>query len=574
MKHSHSGRRPRRQPYAWLGAGAVTLGIGAALASGSAVANADTGAGSGTGKASTDSSSASSDSDSTTAKKSVAHSARSTAATSSGGNLSSRKASSAAVSSAPAAAAGVDTEATATATSSVTSTAAATSGTGHSGRVRATAGVTTAAGDTSPAAANSTPSNVSWLPSTPPVVASVAVNLAQQQIALAQAELTQQTWGSGNIAAGLLAIAPQVLLAQAALALNTWESSITPAQSLYARTSGIPIVHEVVGAGLLGVLLLPTLATTALNSTGLLLPLVGAFEGGTGITPVQNAVSTAALNSRVYALVPVTMRATTEPIVYVTINGGPSTPVLVDTGSSGLVVTMASVGDAAPLGSPTSQGTSGYSGGLTYSYTSYKTTVNFGNGIVTEPTDVAIVDPADAASALAFFHQLGGASGVLGIGANAAGPGPSIPTTALPGDLSQGVFLYQSLFLGIAGVMVFGPNPLPTRTSVSGAPDAYLNVKINNGSPTTVGAIIDSGGVYGTILQSMVGGSTVPVGTRISVYTPEGVLLYAYTVTSQNRPTVITSGLINTGYVPYQHGPVYLDYTTPDGMGATHFDYA
>jgi hypothetical protein len=276
----------------------------------------------------------------------------------------------------------------------------------------------------------------------------------------------------------------------------------------------------------------------------------------------------------VYALVPVTMRATTEPIVYVTINGGPSTPVLVDTGSSGLVVTAASVGDAAPLGSPTSTGTSGYSGGLTYSYTSYKTTVNFGNGIVTEPTDVAIVDADDAASALAFFHQLGGASGVLGIGANAAGPGPSIPTTALPGDLSQGVFLYQSLFLGIAGVMVFGPNPLPTRTSVSGAPDAYLNVKINNGSPTTVGAIIDSGGVYGTILQSMVGGTSVPVGTRISVYTPDGVLLYAYTVTSRNRPTVITTGLINTGYVPYQHGPVYLDYTTVDGMGSTHFDYA
>ena len=572
MKHNHSGPRQRRQPYAWLGAGAVTLGIGAALASGSAVAYADTGAGSGAGKASTDSSSASSNSGSTTAKKATAHSARNSAATSSGGSLSSRKASSAAASSAPAAAAVVDTDATETATSSTTSTAAIPSATGHAGRVRATAAVVFSS------AAASTPVDYSWLPSTPPVVASVAVNLAQQQIALAQAELTQQTWGSGNIAAGLLAIAPQVLLAQAGLALNTWENSISPAQLLYARTSGVPIVHELAGVGLIGALLLPTMATTALNSTGLLLPLVGAFEGGAGITPVQNAVSTAALNSRVYALVPVTMRATTEPIVYVTINGGPSTPVLVDTGSSGLVITMASVGDANPLGACTGdddcKGSSGYSGGLTYNYTTYTTTVNFGNGIVSEPTNVNIVDTDDAASALAFFHQLGGASGVLGIGANAAGPGPSIPTTALPGDLSQGVYLYQSLFLGIAGVMVLGPNPLPTRTSVSGAPDAYLNVKINNGSPTAVGAIIDSGGVYGTILQSMVGSSTVPVGTRISVYTPEGVLLYAYTVTSQNRPTVITSGLINTGYVPYQHGPVYLDYTTPDGQGATHFDYA
>ncbi|MBI3692433.1 MAG: hypothetical protein HY239_17690, partial [Mycolicibacterium aromaticivorans] len=159
-----------------------------------------------------------------------------------------------------------------------------------------------------------------------------------------------------------------------------------------------------------------------------------------------------------------------------------------------------------------------------------------------------------------------------------------------PGDLSQGVFLYQSLFLGIAGVMVFGPNPLPSRTSVSGAPDAYLNMKINNNSPTTVGAIIDSGGVYGTILLSQVGASNthfvsnpkdpsqpyryVNSGVRISVYTTDGVLLYAYTVTSQNAPLVIDSGLINTGYVPYQNGPVYLDYTTSDGQGATHFDYA
>ncbi|BBY64321.1 PecA family PE domain-processing aspartic protease [Mycolicibacterium helvum] len=402
------------------------------------------------------------------------------------------------------------------------------------------------------------------------------MSLAQEQISEAQSLLQQQTWGSGNIAAGLVSIAPQILLAQAALALNTWGAAITPAQELYAKTSGVPIVHELAGVTLLGALLLPTLATTALNSTGLILPLVGAFEGTGAITPVQNAVSTAALNGRVYALVPVTMRSTTEPIVYITVNGGPSTPVLVDTGSSGLVLTAASVGDAVPLGASTGSGTSGYSGGLSYSYTTYTTTVNFGSGIVSGPTSVNIVDANDAAAALAFFHQLGGASGVLGIGANAAGPGPvGIPTTALPGDLSQGVFLYQGLFFGLAGVMVFGPNPLPTRTSVSGAPDAYLKVKINNGTPTQVGAIIDSGGVYGTILSSMIGGgSSVPVGTKISVYTADGVFLYSYIVTSQNRPEVISSGLINTGYVPFQQGPVYIDYTTPDGMGSTNFDYA
>ncbi|NTY59735.1 PecA family PE domain-processing aspartic protease [Mycolicibacterium sphagni] len=584
MKHSDSGtgahrsRRNRRQPYAWLGAGAVTLGIGAALAGGSAVAYADTGAGPGAGKTSSASSeSASTAADSSAAKKATAHSARSSAASSSGGNLSSRKVSAAAASNAPAAAA-VDTEATETAM--VTS-----SSTGHSARVRAAAADTTTSSDggtssTAAAAvpaADPSPNMTSWLPSEP-IVAGVAVNLAQQQIADARVLLQQQTWGSGNIPAGIVAVIPEILLAQASLSLDTWENTITPAQSLYAQTSGVPFVHELAGVSLLGALLLPTLATTALNSAGLFLPLVSAFEGTSGITPVQNLVSTAALNGRVYALVPVTMRATTEPIVYISINGGQSTPVLVDTGSSGLVVTMASVGDAGPLTATGKAGTSGYSGGLTYSYTNYSTTVNFGNGIVANQASVNIVDADDAAAALAFFHQLGGASGVLGIGANAAGPGPTgtvIPTTALPGELSDGVFLYQGLFLGIAGVMVFGPNPLPTRTSVSGAPDAYLNVKVNNGTPTQIATIIDSGGVYGTILSSQIGGgNTVPVGTRISVYTPDGVLLYSYIVTSQNRPTVIASGLINTGYAPFQHGPVYINYTAPDGIGSTDFDYA
>lgn len=566
MKHSDSARRPRRQPYAWLGAGAVTLGIGAALASGSAVAYADAGAGSGTGKAS----SGSSESSSTTA-----HSARGGAATSSGRKVSSRKASPAAASSAPTAADVADVADVDTQTTEAKTTPAA-----HSARVHvvavtsSAAGSDTAASAAAPPAADPSPNMTSWLPSQP-IVAGVAVNLAQQQIAQAQSLLQQQTWGSGNIAAGLIAVVPQVLLSQAALSLDTWERATPSAQALYARTSGIPIVHEVAGVGLLGALLLPTLATTALNSAGLFLPLVGALEGTGGITPVQNLVSTAAMNGRVYALVPVTMRATTEPIVYISVNGGQSTPVLVDTGSSGLVLTMASVGNDVPLGAPTGTGSSGYSGGLTYSYTTYTTTVDFGRGIVSAPTSVNIVDPDDAAAALAFFHQLGGASGVLGIGANAAGPGPSIPTAALPGELSDGVFLYQGLFFGIAGVMVFGPNPLPVRTSVSGAPDAYLNVKINNGTPTQVGAIIDSGGVYGTILQSQIGGATsVPVGTRISVYTPGGVLLYSYIVTSQNRPSVITSGLINTGYAPFQHGPVYINYTAPNGIGSTDFDYA
>ena len=65
---------------------------------------------------------------------------------------------------------------------------------------------------------------------------------------------------------------------------------------------------------------------------------------------------------------PVTMKANTEPVVYISVNGGKKVPVLVDTGSSGLVLTRDAVG-AGDLGPATGTGTSGYSGGLTYDYT-------------------------------------------------------------------------------------------------------------------------------------------------------------------------------------------------------------
>src|SRR4051812_8225581 len=38
----HRAAQRHREPYVWLGAGAITLGMGAALASGSGIANADT----------------------------------------------------------------------------------------------------------------------------------------------------------------------------------------------------------------------------------------------------------------------------------------------------------------------------------------------------------------------------------------------------------------------------------------------------------------------------------------------------------------------------------------------------
>ena len=58
---------------------------------------------------------------------------------------------------------------------------------------------------------------------------------------------------------------------------------------------------------------------------------------------------------------------------------------------------------------------SGYSGGLSYTFDTYTTTVDFGNGIVSGPTSVDIVDAASQ-SAFASFAARDGVVGILGIG--------------------------------------------------------------------------------------------------------------------------------------------------------------
>ena len=304
------------------------------------------------------------------------------------------------------------------------------------------------------------------------------------------------------------------------------------------------------------------------------MPLVNILGAATAST--QALIGQARSNGTVYVTVPVTMKANTEPVVYISVNGGKKVPVLLDTGSSGLVLTSASVGSS-NLGPATGSGTSGYSGGLTYDYTTYDTTVNFGGGAVTAPTSVNVVDAADA-QAFTNYLAPAGVVGVLGVGANTAGPGPSIPTTSLPGELSDGFTLYQSKGLfGLSGQLIFGPDPYPVRVSVPGAPDANVKVSINGGQKQDASAIIDSGGVYGTLPNYLIGGgSSVASGTTISVYSSDGSqLLYTYTVNGSNAPTVVDPGeLMNTGYMAFQQGPVYINYAAPDRIGSTDFVYS
>ena len=260
--------------------------------------------------------------------------------------------------------------------------------------------------------------------------------------------------------------------------------------------------------------------------------------------------------------VDITIYDTTEPVVNASVNGGQSVPLLVDTGSSGLVIPISDIG-IQHLGLPTGLGVGGYSGGDTYLYLKFNGTIDFGNGIVSSPTTINAVVFSFPQS-FASFLSGDGAVGVLGIGANTAGPNSVSPTTALQGNLGQGVLVDEP-----AGHLVFGPNSktaIVTGVSGSGAPVTNdLTYTVTNPDGTSVTStptsIVDSGGVYGTILQSSLPGgeSSVPDGTVITV-DYNGTEVYHYTVEGSNAPTVITSGEANTGYEPFLQRPIYLDY--------------
>ncbi|SCX15542.1 PecA family PE domain-processing aspartic protease [Mycolicibacterium fluoranthenivorans] len=276
---------------------------------------------------------------------------------------------------------------------------------------------------------------------------------------------------------------------------------------------------------------------------------------------------TVPVSGEVNASVALKMVYGTEPVIHISVNGGPSVPVLVDTGSVGLVITSKYVGTQQDLGTSTGSGASGYSGGLSYTFDTYTTTVDFGNGIVSGPTSVDIVSAASQ-SAFASFAARDGVVGILGIGPNSYGPGPSSVISALPGDLNYGVLIDEQ-----DGLLEFGPNPRSALVTLSGAPWTTLEVQVGTGVVTQVLTVIDSGGVYGTIPSSLVGGgSSVPVGTVIKVYTSDGAtLLYSYTTTSGNRPTVTSDTYMNSGTAPFALGPIYISYTG-SSAGQTIFD--
>ncbi|OBJ53126.1 PecA family PE domain-processing aspartic protease [Mycobacterium sp. 1423905.2] len=264
------------------------------------------------------------------------------------------------------------------------------------------------------------------------------------------------------------------------------------------------------------------------------------------------------------------VNAGTEPYVNISVNGGPNLPILVDTGSEGLVVTPNAIGGLPgllKLGLPISFGMSGYSGGLTYLFATYNAPVDFGNGIVTAPTPVNVVLFAFPQTLEGFFAPAG-VTGVLGLGPNAVGPGPSSPVVGLGGDLNQGVLINQP-----QGQLQFGPQTLPsTSHSTIGAPISPVQVSINGGPMLPTTAILDSGGVTGTLPASLLPAGGLPPNATISVYNMNNDLLYTYETNSSTgyTPVITTGNTMNSGNFPFAYQPVFIDYS-PGGTGTTVF---
>jgi PPE-repeat protein len=284
-------------------------------------------------------------------------------------------------------------------------------------------------------------------------------------------------------------------------------------------------------------------------------------SGSSGSAATVNATSGTVVTST-SATVPLTLVDGTEPVVNLSVGRGPTVPMLVDTGSTGLVTPLKDVGGilgALQLGLPRRIGIGGYSGALGYFYVTYDAPVNFGGGLVTSSTPVNVelfAWPTSLRSLLSngssfqSYFAPDGVVGVLGVGPNAGGPGPSIPTTALPAPYNQGVLIDEP-----ASQLVFEAQPTG-GTTLTGSPITTLNVSVNGGAQHAVSSIVDSGGVQGTIPSSL---NATP-GETITVYAPDGVQLYSYTLDSTYSPTTISSGLMNTGNLVFQQNPVYINY--------------
>jgi hypothetical protein len=282
-----------------------------------------------------------------------------------------------------------------------------------------------------------------------------------------------------------------------------------------------------------------------------------------------------------------------SPLVDISVGGGPSIPVVLDTGSQGVILPWNDLGlqnlfnlfsDHGAFGTVGYGNTPGDPNIDVVYVQDPNTTVDFGNGIETSPTTVDVALFAYPTSSANYFNldyyslqgydSGNGADGTMGIAPQSFEPGPSSPITALPGDLSDGVLINES-----AGYLEFGPNPMTPLASIDGVPIGGLEVSVGGPGHAIVPVTgdIDSGGLYGTIPASILTGNPtvggeLANGTEIEVYTSDGTPLYTYTVDGSTGPTISGDGTdMNTGNAFFLANPVYLSYD-PAGEGTAFID--
>jgi len=299
----------------------------------------------------------------------------------------------------------------------------------------------------------------------------------------------------------------------------------------------------------------------------------GGPGGAGGVAPLIGVNGATGENGHIPAVAITVDTQLNRPYLDISIGGGPTSTVIVDTGSVGLIVPPQDV-NFTSLGAPIGTGQTIYGDSLnfsTYNYNKYSTTVNFGNGIITTtPVTVGVITSAS--------HTVNGVTTILspsqgdaflGIGVNSGGPSSS-PVLGLPSTLSQGVLVAEQF-----SALQFGANPLNFFATSSGAPITTLHVSVNGGAIQSVtGSFVDTGALWGTVPSALGTGSTngyLPAGTNLAFYTANNTPIYTWHAGTLPQMRVIPGGDLNTGNIPFQFMPIYVQY---GGSGTFYYDVA
>ena len=244
-------------------------------------------------------------------------------------------------------------------------------------------------------------------------------------------------------------------------------------------------------------------------------------------------------------------------LIDVSVGGGPSVPVILDTGSAGLFMLSDAIGPNAQPITGTHYDQRYLSGDLIAEKTRAVVAIG-GSGRATTPAPI-IVGSITSATNAKYVHNLFGsvgAKGILGIGVNPR-PGPLpifSPLVQLPRPLSEGYGVTLSHNADGSNVLVLGrpsrsPNTVsvPLVRSVETYPNgqrAYVNavrlcwmVGEVSGCGLTV---LDTGAPVGLVASNALPGaprtrSVVTPGTIVSLSTPRGTQLQSFTVATSPR---------------------------------------